>query len=155
MTKKCTIMMMMMRDSGLPVRHVLNWVKNQPTFSMGRLDYDYQHEPILYTWYKSHKFYGGGKHKTSTWHIDKPRASKEHPTMKPVELVENAILNSSSIGDIVLDPFCGSGTTMVACQNLGRKCRAIEVSREYCAVILERMATAFPGIEIKRLTQGN
>ena len=81
------MMMMMMREAGLPVRHVLIWKKNAPTFSMGRLDYDYQHEPILMTWGKRHKRPMQGKHKTSVWEIDKPRASAEHPTMKPVELV--------------------------------------------------------------------
>jgi DNA modification methylase len=128
----------MMMQSGLPVRHVLVWVKNTPTFSMGRLDYEYQHEPILYTWKKTHKFYGRGKHKTSTWFINKPRASKEHPTMKPVELVENALLNSTDGGQIVFEPFSGSGTTIIACENLGRRCRAIEISPGYVAVALQR-----------------
>lgn len=149
------MMMMMMMMSGLPVRHVLNWIKNSPTFSMGRLDYDYQHEPILFTWKKSHKHYGAGKYTTSTWFIDKPRASKEHPTMKPVELVENALLNSSLEGQIIYDPFSGSGTTTVACENLSRQCRSVEISPAYVAVTLERMATAFPGIDIRLLSSEN
>ena len=77
--------------------------------------------------------------------------SEEHPTIKPLELVDNQLRLTSEHGDVIADPFIGSGTTMVACQNLGRKCRAIEISPEYCAVNLERMATAFPGIEIERL----
>ena len=69
----CMMMMMMMQESCLAVRHVLIWKKNQATFSMGRLDYDYQHEPILLTWTKRHNYYGRGEHRTSVWEIDKPR----------------------------------------------------------------------------------
>jgi DNA modification methylase len=130
--------LLMMRKAGLPVRHVLVWKKNAPTFSMGRLDYDYQHEPILLTWGKRHKRPMLGKHRTSVWEIDRPRASVEHPTMKPVELVENALLNNSDTGDVVYDPFHGSGTTLIACENLGRRCRAIEISPAYVAVAIQR-----------------
>ena len=136
------MMMMMMMMSGLPVRHVLNWIKNSPTFSMGRLDYEYQHEPILYSWKKTHKHYGQGRFNTSTWFFDKPRASKEHPTMKPVELVENALLNSSLEGQIAYEPFSGSGTCIIACENLKRKCRAVELSPAYVAVTLQRYLDA-------------
>lgn len=145
------MMMMMMMMSDLPVRHVLNWVKNAPTFSMGRLDYEYKHEPILYTWKETHKYYGNGKFNTSVWEIDKPRENKEHPTMKPVELVENAILNSSDTNQIVYDPFLGSGTTLIACQNLNRRCRGIELEPKYCSVILQRFLD-HTGIEPIRLT---
>ncbi len=132
------MMMMMMKDAGLPIRHVLIWKKNQPTFSMGRLDYDYQHEPILLTWTKSHHYYGLGDHRTSVWSIDKPRASKEHPTMKPVALVANALLNNSLSGDVVGDIFCGSGTTIVACEQLGRRCAAMEIEPKYVDVAIRR-----------------
>jgi site-specific DNA-methyltransferase (adenine-specific) len=135
-------MMMMMRRAGLPIRHVLIWVKNSPTFSMGRLDYDYQHEPILYTWNKSHKFYGRGDQKTSVWEYDKPRASAEHPTMKPVALFANAILNSTLPGMIVLDPFLGSGTTLIAAEQSGARCFGVEIDPRYVAVILERAQAA-------------
>jgi DNA modification methylase len=145
------MMMMMMRDAGLEVRHVLNWVKNSPTFSMGRLDYDYQHEPILFTWTKKHKKIMAGKFKSSTWNVNKPMANKEHPTMKPVELYQNAMLNHTDAGDVCFEPFGGSGTGMIASQNLSRKCRMIELTENYCAVILERMATAFPNLVIERL----
>jgi len=144
------MMMMMMMNAGLEVRHVLNWVKNQPTFSLGRLDYEYQHEPILFTWVKTHKRYRRGFN-TSVWSVDKPRASADHPTMKPVELPSNAILNHTDENDVCVDNFTGSGTTLVACQNLNRRGRGIEISPAYCAVTLERMSTAFPQLEIKRL----
>ena len=132
------MMMMMMKESGLPVRHVLIWKKNAPTFSMGRLDYDYQHEPILLTWGKKHEYYGAGQHRTSVWEIDKPRSSKEHPTMKPVDLYVNAYLNNSKVGDITYEPFAGSGTAFIASEKVGRKCRGIELSPAYCDVIVKR-----------------
>ena len=144
------MMMMMMKEAGLPVRHVLIWKKNAPTFSMGRLDYDYQHEPILLTWGKRHKYYGGGDHKTSVWEIDKPRSSKEHPTMKPVALVANALLNNSKNDNIVCDWYLGSGTTMVAAHQLGRRCYGMEIEPKYCQVIVDRMMALDPTLEVMR-----
>jgi len=134
------MMMMMMKNCGLPVRHVLNWIKNQPTFSLGRLDYDYQHEPILFTWTKRHKKIMGGMFKTSLWAVDKPRRCDVHPTMKPVELPKNAILNHSENGDIVFDPFLGSGTTLIAAEKTGRTCYGVEISPKYCDQIRKRWA---------------
>lgn len=139
------MMMMMMQESCLTVRHVLIWKKNQPTFSMGRLDYDYQHEPILLTWTKKHNYFGKGEHRTSVWEIDKPRKSAEHPTMKPVELVENALLNNSAAGMVVADIYLGSGTTLIACERLGRKCRGVEISPGYVGVIIQRWVDATGG----------
>jgi DNA modification methylase len=131
-------MMMMMQESCHRARHVLIWKKNSPTFSMGRLDYDYQHEPILLTWGKKHKRPMHGTHKTSVWEIDKPRQCKEHPTMKPVELYINAYLNNSDKGDIVFDGFAGSGTAIIAAEQTGRKARLMEISPHYCDVIVKR-----------------
>lgn len=144
------MMMMMMKEAGLPIRHVLIWKKDAPTFSMGRLDYDYQHEPILLTWGKRHKYYGKGEHRTSVWEIPKPRSSKEHPTMKPVALVANALLNNSTDVDVVCDWYLGSGTTMVAAHQLGRKCYGIEIDPKYCQVIVNRMLLLDPSLEVKR-----
>lgn len=132
------MMMLMMKEAGLPVRHVLIWKKNAPTFSMGRLDYDYQHEPILLTWGKKHEYYGAGQHRTSVWEIDKPIKSKEHPTMKPVELYVNAYLNNSKAGDVAYEPFAGSGTAFIASEKVGRKCRGVEIAPHYCDVIVKR-----------------
>jgi DNA modification methylase len=132
------MMMMMMIEAQLPTRHVLNWIKSSPTFSLGRLDYDYQHEPILYGWKKTHKFIGGGQHTKSIWPIDKPRESKEHPTMKPVLLMINAILNSTLSGAIVLDHFAGSGSTLIAAEQTRRRCFALEIEPLYCDVIVKR-----------------
>lgn len=132
------LMMMMMKDAGLPVRHMLIWEKNSATFSLGRLDYDYQHEPIFYTWTKSHKNYRNGEFRTTIWKYDKPRKCDLHPTMKPVELVANCMMDASVEGDIVLDMFGGSGTTIIAAEQLGRKARLMELDPHYCDVILQR-----------------
>lgn len=132
------MMMMMMKDAGWQVKHELIWVKNSPTFSMGRLNYDYQHEPILYGWKKTHKWVGKGKFNKSIWEIDKPRKCDLHPTMKPIELVENALLNSSEKNDIILDLFGGSGTTLIACEKNNRRARLCELSPHYCDVIRKR-----------------
>ena len=132
------LMMMMMKDAGLEVRHVLMWEKNSATFSLGRLDYDYQHEPMFYTWTKSHHNYRKGENRTTVWKYDKPRKCDLHPTMKPVALVVNAILDGTKEGDVVLDAFGGSGTTLIACEQTGRQCRMMELDPHYCDVIIRR-----------------
>lgn len=131
-------MMMMMMDAGLKVRHVLIWVKNAPTFSLGRLDYDYQHEPIFYTWTKSHHNYRAGKFRSTIWTYDKPRKCDLHPTMKPVALVANCMKDTTKEGDSVLDLFGGSGTTLIAAEQLNRKCYMMELDPHYCDVIIAR-----------------
>lgn len=132
------LMMMMMMMSGLPTRHILIWNKDSQNFSMGRLDYEYKHEPILYTWKKKHRFTGLGKYTNSVWDIPKPKHNDLHPTMKPVELVVNAIQNSSKKGDIVADIFTGSGTTLMAADVTNRIFRGIELDPAYCDVIVKR-----------------
>lgn len=132
------MMMMMMMKAGWQVKHELMWEKNSPTFSMGRLDYDYQHEPICYGWNKSHVFYGKGEQNKSIWKFDKPRKCDLHPTMKPIPLVVNALLNSSKENDIVLDAFGGSGTTIMACEQTKRNARLMEFDPKYVDVIIDR-----------------
>lgn len=132
------MMMMMMDRAGWQVKHELIWVKNSPTFSMGRLDYDYQHEPICFGWNKGHKKIGKGRFTRSIWEIDKPRKDGEHPTMKPIELIANALENSSESNDQILDLFGGSGSTLIACEQLGRKCYMMELDPKYCDVIRKR-----------------
>ena len=88
---------------------------------------------------------------SNVWNVPKPRNNKEHPTMKPLELLSRAIKYSSKPGDLVLDPFAGSGSTLIACQALGRKCYTIELDPAYCDVIVERFAAAYPDEEIKHL----
>ena len=132
------MMMMMMHEAGWQVKHELIWLKNSPTFSMGRLDYDYQHEPICFGWNKGHKKIGEGQFTKSVWAIDKPKKCDLHPTMKPIELVANAIQNSSEEGDVILDAFGGSGTTLIASEQTGRKAYLMEYDEHYCDVIIAR-----------------
>lgn len=131
------MMMMMMRQAGIPCRHQIIWVKDAPVFSMGRLDYDYKHEPILYGWVKKHDFQRKGEQDKSVWEF-KRTANKLHPTMKPVELIANALLNSTKNNENVLDLFGGSGSTLIACEQLNRKCYTMELDEHYCDVIIQR-----------------
>lgn len=144
------IMLLMMKESGLPVKHVLMWKKNCPTFSMGRLDYDYAHEPILFTWGKRHKKIMGGSMRTSVWEVNKPKACDLHPTMKPVELYINAYLNNSEEGDYAYEPFSGSGTALLAGEKTKRKVIAIELDPKYVAVALERWSILTGKAPVKR-----
>jgi site-specific DNA-methyltransferase (adenine-specific) len=124
-------------DSGEEVRQCLIWLKN--TMVMGRQDYQWKHEPCLYGWKSgaSHHWYSDRK-QTTILEFDRPSRSAEHPTMKPVKLFSYQMVNSSKSGDIVLDTFLGSGTTLVAAEQLGRTCYGMELSPKYCQVILER-----------------
>ena len=126
----------MIKESGWQVKHELIWVKNNHV--LGRVDYYYKHEPILYGWKKGHKWYGKGKFNKSVWEIDKPLKSDLHPTMKPIELIENALLNSSNKNDLILDLFGGSGSTLIASEKNGRKARLMEIEPKYCDVIRRR-----------------
>ena len=127
-----------LKDRGI-WRQTIQWVKNNSTFSPLGVCYHWQAEPIFFGWLPNgaHRWYGG-RTQTTVWEIDRPTKSPEHPTMKPVELVARAIENSSRPGEIVADPFCGSGTTLIACEQTERICRAAEISPAYVAVALER-----------------
>ncbi len=124
-------------DAGLRVRQTLVWVKDR--FVLGRSDYHARHEPILYGWRPgaAHHFVDDRTQDT-VWEIARPARSAEHPTMKPVALVERAIRNSSRPGETVYDPFAGSGTTLIAAEVAGRTCRAIEIDPRYAQVIVVR-----------------
>jgi DNA modification methylase len=113
------------------------WAKN--TFTLGHSDYQRQYEPILYGWPEGAKrHWCGDRDQSDVWQIRKPHKNDLHPTMKPVELVERAIRNSSRPGDVVLDCFGGSGTTMIAAEKSGRQARLIELDPKYCDVIVRR-----------------
>ncbi len=121
-------------------RQTLQWVKQNATFAPMGVDYHWQQEPIFYGWKPGGAhFYQGGRTQTTVWNIDRPGKSPEHPTMKPVELVERALANSSRKGSIVLDPFLGSGTTMAAAHRLDRIAYGVEFEPNYAAVIVQRM----------------
>ncbi|MCK9592331.1 MAG: site-specific DNA-methyltransferase [Methanoregula sp.] len=134
------MMMMMIDKANWKVRHELIWIKNNHV--LGRTDYAYKHEPILFGWKKkgTHDFYGGFQ--TSVLEYNKPLKSDLHPTMKPVALIQRLVENSSDKGHIVLETFAGSGTTLIACENTGRKARGIEISPDCCAVVLQRFKDA-------------
>jgi DNA modification methylase len=136
----------LLKDMGV-WRQTIQWVKNNATFSPLGVDYHWRAEPIFYGWLPNgaHRYYGGRK-QTTVWEIDRPSKSPEHPTMKPVELVQRAVANHTLESDIVLDSFSGSGTTLIAAENLSRQCRAVEISPAYVAVALQRYKDAF-GIE--------
>ncbi|MFP6411749.1 site-specific DNA-methyltransferase [Pseudomonas aeruginosa] len=113
------------------------WAKN--TFTLGRADYQRQYEPILYGWREgATRHWCGDRDQGDVWAIKKPQKNDLHPTMKPVELVERAIRNSSRPGNVVLDPFGGSGTTLIAAEKSGRIARLIELDPKYVDVIVRR-----------------
>ena len=137
-------------QTDLSVREVLVWVKN--TMVLGRQDYHWQHEPCLYGWKEGAAHYFiDDRTQTTVMQYDKPAKSIEHPTMKPVELIAKQIQNSSRKNELVLDPFGGSGTTLIACEHLKRKCLTMELDPKYCDVIVKRWEE-LTGLKAERLT---
>lgn len=126
-----------LNNSGLKVREELIWEKNQ--IVLGRQDYQWKHEPCLYGWNEngSHAWYSDRK-QTTVLHFDKPKRSDLHPTMKPIPLFDYQIKNSSKAGDIVLDLFGGSGTSIMACEQNNRSCYTMEFDPKYVDVIIDR-----------------
>ena len=125
------------REAGGKWSTFVIWAKN--TFTLGRADYQRQYEPILYGWKDGADHYWcGARDQGDVWLFDKPHKNDLHPTMKPVALVERAIRNSSKSRDVVLDPFGGSGTTMIAAERTGRRARLIELDPRYVDVIVQR-----------------
>jgi DNA modification methylase len=126
-----------LEQAGFAIRCQIIWAKSHFAWGFGR--YKYQHEPIFYChlagqqdrWY-------GDKSQSTLWEAGKPAANRDHPTAKPVELIERAIRNSSQRGELVADLFGGSGTTLIACQRLGRKSRLMEIDPQYTDVIIRR-----------------
>jgi DNA modification methylase len=123
-----------MRDAGLKFTQLLIWVKNHSI--IGRMDYLPQHELIAYGWHGTHAF-RRSKDKSVLIH-PKPQKSSLHPTMKPIGLLRNLILNSSKVGQVVFDPFGGSGSTLIASEQTKRRCYTIELDPEYCQTIITR-----------------
>ncbi|MGV0986611.1 MAG: site-specific DNA-methyltransferase [Limnohabitans sp.] len=124
-------------DAGGKWSTFIIWAKN--TFTLGRADYQRQYEPILYGWKQgTDHFWCGDRDQSDIWNYNKPRVNDLHPTMKPVELVERAIKNSSKSRDIVIDLFGGSGTTMIACEKTSRHARLMELDPKFVDVIVKR-----------------
>jgi DNA modification methylase len=125
------------REAGGKWSTFVIWAKN--TFTLGRSDYQRQYEPILYGWPEgATRHWCGDRDQSDVWQIKKPHKNDLHPTMKPVELVERALRNSSQTGDVVMDPFGGSGTTLIAAEKTGRSARLIELDPKYVDVIVRR-----------------
>jgi DNA modification methylase len=113
------------------------WAKNH--FTLGRSDYQRQYEPILYGWAEGTPHYWcGARDQGDVWSIDRPSVNDLHPTMKPVELVQKAVRNSSKSRGLVFDPFGGSGSTLIACETTGRQARLLELDPRYVDVIVRR-----------------
>jgi DNA modification methylase len=126
-----------MEAAGFQVRCQIIWAKN--TFAWGFGRYKFQHEPIFYAHIAGEKDnWYGDKSQSTLWSEDKPAANRLHPTMKPVELIDRALVNSSRQADIVADLFGGSGSTLIACQRRARKARLMEIDPRYCDVIVRR-----------------
>jgi len=138
--------------SGFDFHWGLVWVKDQ--LVLGRGDYHFKHENILYGWKPDGAHYfTADRTQTSVFEIPRPKVSDEHPTMKPLDLVARMVENSSKHGDIVLDPFLGSGTTLIAAEKMGRICYGMEIAEAYCAVVLQRWLE-FTG-DMPRLADGS
>lgn len=124
-------------NAGFHLSGVCIWAKN--SFVMGRSPYQWCHEPILYGWLKTgrHKWYAG-RSESTIWHYDKPKKNSEHPTMKPIPLLCYPIKNSSAVNSIILDSFAGSGSTLMACEQMKRICFCMELDPKYASVIVRR-----------------
>ena len=124
-------------DAGFYLSGCCIWKKQ--SLVLGRSPYQWQHEPVLYGWKKNgrHQWYTGRK-ETTIWEFDKPKKNGEHPTMKPIPLLAYPIGNSSMANSVVLDPFGGSGSTLIACEQTDRICRTIELDEKFCDVIVNR-----------------
>jgi site-specific DNA-methyltransferase (adenine-specific) len=123
-----------LHDTGFTTSGLLIWLKDR--FVVGRKDYHPQHELILYGWFGTHPYYGN-KDRTALFY-PKPVRSVLHPTMKPPALLRRLLYHSSKPGDVVLDPFGGSGSTLIACEQLGRVCYMVESETQYCEAIIAR-----------------
>ena len=124
-------------DAGFYLSGCCIWKKQ--SLVLGRSPYQWQHEPVLYGWKKNgkHQWYTGRK-ETTIWEFDKPKKNGDHPTMKPIPLLAYPIGNSSMANSVVLDPFGGSGSTLIACEQTDRICRTIELDEKFCDVIVNR-----------------
>lgn len=132
----------------------IQWVKNNATLAPLGVDYHWRAEPIFYGWKPgaAHRYYGGRQQDT-VWEIDRPRASPDHPTMKPVALVQRAVENSSRPDEIVYDAFGGSGTTLVAAHYTRRRAYLCELEPRYADVILRRAEAE--GLTVERVERAD
>jgi DNA modification methylase len=125
------------REAGFKLSGVCQWVK--PSLVLGRAPYQWQNEPILFGWKTKgkHKWYTG-RAETTIWNYDKPKKNESHPTTKPIPLLAYPLKNSTAPNAIVLDSFCGSGSTLIACEQTDRTCYCLELDAKYASVIVKR-----------------
>ncbi|MCC3172170.1 site-specific DNA-methyltransferase [Streptococcus sanguinis] len=141
------------KDAGFYLSGCCVWKKN--ALVLGRSPYQWQHEPVLYGWKQKgkHQWFSDRK-QTTIWEYDRPKSSKEHPTMKPVQLMAYPIQNSSMRGTLVLDPFLGSGSTLIAADQTGRICYGIELDEKFVDVIVKRYMEATEKVDVKVIREG-
>lgn len=131
------------REAGFKIAQCCIWVKD--TFVMGRQDYQWKHEPCLYGWKTgAAHFWNADRKQTTVWNFDKPKANRLHPTMKPIALMAYPITNSTKNGEIVVDLFSGSGSTIMACQQTDRIGYGLEIDPKYVAATVRRFMAMFP-----------
>ncbi len=136
-TKEWPLVSRVLADAGGHWSDTIVWKKDR--FVLGRADYQRQYEPIWFGWREGAKHHWcGDRDQGDVWEVERPSESEAHPTMKPLALVEKAISNSSRPGDVVLDLFLGSGTTVIAAERTGRVCYGMEISEHYASVALAR-----------------
>lgn len=140
------------KDAGFYLSGCCVWKKN--ALVLGRSPYQWQHEPVLYGWKQKgkHQWFSDRK-QTTIWEYDRPKSSKEHPTMKPVQLMAYPIQNSSMRGTLVLDPFLGSGSTLIAADQTGRVCYGIELDEKFVDVIVKRYMEARENTDVKLIRE--
>ena len=141
------------KDAGFHISGVCVWVKE--SLVLGRSPYQWQHEPVLFGWLPNgkHKWFADRK-QTTVWHFSKPKRSKEHPTMKPIQLLAYPIKNSSAPNGVVMDLFGGSGSTLIACEQTDRLCRTMELDPKYASAIVLRFVSEYGAENAKALRDG-
>ncbi len=140
------------QDNGWAVRQCLIWLKN--SFVMGRQDFQWKHEPCLYGWKSGSHYFIDDRSLSTVLEYDRPKRNDLHPTMKPVEMFAALIEYSSQFGEIVLDGFAGSGTTLIACNKTGRIARLIELDERYCDAIVKRYIRNYSDEDVKCIRNG-
>lgn len=141
------------KEAGFYLSGCCVWKKN--ALVLGRSPYQWQHEPVLYGWKQKgkHQWFSDRK-QTTIWEYDRPKSSKEHPTMKPVQLMAYPIQNSSMRGTLILDPFLGSGSTLIAADQTGRVCYGIELDEKFVDVIVKRYMEATEKSDVQLIREG-
>lgn len=147
-TKEWATVSRVLEEAGAHWSDTIVWAKDR--FTLGRSDYQRQYEPIWFGWREGAKHHWcGDRDQGDVWQIPRPAESPLHPTMKPLELVERALENSSQAGDAVLDLFLGSGTSLIASERTGRVCRGMELDPKYVDVAVARWES-FTGLKAKK-----